>query len=67
MAGRPCIAALAHANVPNEACRLAEMMPNYLQSKELHVSAIGPIVGVHAGAGTIGAMAIPVPDAGNRR
>ncbi|MGE5551665.1 MAG: DegV family protein [Bacteroidota bacterium] len=60
MRDRPCTAALVHADVPEEAARLLEMVPNYIKAKETFVSTVGPIVGAHAGPGTIGIMAVPV-------
>lgn len=60
MGDRPCTAALVHADVPDEAARLADLAPQYLKAKEIFVSTIGPIVGTHAGPGTVGVMAIPL-------
>ncbi|MGE5528218.1 MAG: DegV family protein [Patescibacteria group bacterium] len=60
MAGRPCWVALVHADAPAEAERLKGLIPSYLEARETHISFVGPIVGVHAGPGTIGIMALPV-------
>lgn len=60
MAGEPCHLALVHADVPEEARRLEEILPQYVKPVEVFVSTIGPIVGVHAGQGTIGVIAVPV-------
>lgn len=61
MADRPCSVALVHANIPDEARRLEELLPRYMRPAETFISTIGPIVGVHAGQGTIGIMAVPKP------
>ncbi|MCL6615469.1 MAG: DegV family protein, partial [Firmicutes bacterium] len=61
MGGRPCRVALVHADVPEEAERLKSLLPQYVRIEEFFLSMIGPIVGAHAGPGTIGVMAVPVP------
>lgn len=61
MGGRPCRVALVHADVPEEAERLKSLLLQYVRIEEFFLSMIGPIVGAHAGPGTIGVMAVPVP------
>ncbi|NLG83399.1 MAG: DegV family protein [Firmicutes bacterium] len=56
---QPCSVALVHADVPEEAERLKSLLPRYVRVEELFYSPIGPIVGAHAGPGTIGVMAVP--------
>jgi len=60
MRGRPCYTALVHADLPDEAARLQEIIPTMFKSEEQFTSIVGPIVGVHAGPGAIGVMAVPV-------
>lgn len=59
MGDNPCVVSVVHANAASEADRLVKMLPEYVRAKEVHVSMIGPIVGAHAGPGTIGVMAVP--------
>lgn len=40
--------------------RLQEIIPTMFKSEEQFTSIVGPIVGVHAGPGSIGVMAVPV-------
>jgi len=61
MGGQSCIAALVHADAADEAERLRQLLPDYVKAKEVIVSTVGPIVGVHAGPGAIGVMAAPLP------
>lgn len=58
--GRECIVAVVHANAPEEARRLVGLLPGYIKAREVFTSTIGPIVGAHAGPGTIGIMGMPV-------
>ncbi|MCL4838231.1 MAG: DegV family protein, partial [Thermoanaerobaculia bacterium] len=52
---RPVIAAVAHANAPMWADRLRALLESALDVRELLVAEIGPVVGTHAGPGTVGA------------
>ncbi|MGE5598395.1 MAG: DegV family protein [Bacteroidota bacterium] len=61
VAGKRCEVALVHADAPDEAAHLAELAPHYVEAVQIHLSTIGPIVGVHAGPGTVGVMAVPLP------
>jgi len=52
---RPVVAAVAHANAPMWADRLRALLASTLDVRELIVAEIGPVVGTHAGPGTVGA------------
>lgn len=54
-AARPVIAAVAHANAPVWADRLRELLEQELAVAEMMVGEMGPVVGTHAGPGTVGA------------
>ncbi len=54
-AGRPVVGAVAHANAPVWADRLRELLEAELDVSELMVGEMGPVVGTHAGPGTVGA------------
>jgi DegV family protein with EDD domain len=53
---RPVFAAIAHATAPMWAERLKEAVLKSFQVVELVESEIGPVVGAHAGPGTVGAI-----------
>lgn len=53
--GRPVIAAIAHAKAPEWADRLRELLEAELDVREMLVGEMGPVVGTHAGPGTVGA------------
>ena len=53
--GRPVAGAVAHANAPVWADRLRELLEAELDVSELMVGEMGPVVGTHAGPGTVGA------------
>ena len=53
--GRPVTGAVAHANAPVWADRLRELLETELGATELLVGEMGPVVGTHAGPGTVGA------------
>lgn len=61
LGSRSCLVSLVHADAEEEAERLLELLPGYVQAKEVILSTIGPIVGSHAGPGTIGVIAVPEP------
>jgi DegV family protein with EDD domain len=53
--GHPVTGAVAHANAPVWADRLRELLETELGASELMVGEMGPVVGTHAGPGTVGA------------
>lgn len=53
--GRPVLGAVAHAKAPVWADRLKGLLEERLAIEELHVAEMGPVVGTHAGPGTVGA------------
>lgn len=53
--GLPVIAAIAHAKAPVWADRLRGLLEAELAIRELLVGEMGPVVGTHAGPGTVGA------------
>lgn len=53
--GRSVTGAVAHANAPVWADRLRELLESELEVAELMVGEMGPVVGTHAGPGTVGA------------
>ncbi len=59
---RPTIIAVAHANAPAWAERLAELLAKELPVAELFQTEMGPVIGTHVGPGTVGA-AILQPEA----
>lgn len=52
---RPVIAAVAHANAPVWADRIKDLLESRLTVRECLVGEMGPVVGTHAGPGTVGA------------
>lgn len=54
-AGRPVVGAVAHAKAPEWADRLRELLEAELDVREMLVAEMGPVVGTHAGPGTVGA------------
>ena len=52
---RPVIGGVVHANAPMWADRLRGLLQENLQIQELLLAEIGPVVGTHAGPGTVGA------------
>jgi DegV family protein with EDD domain len=54
--GRPVYCALAHAAAPKWAGRLQELLDKEYTLVELLAGEIGPIVGAHAGPGTVGCI-----------
>lgn len=52
---RPVIASIAHARAPVWADRLRGLLSRTFQFSELIVAEMGPVVGTHAGPGTVGA------------
>jgi fatty acid-binding protein DegV len=61
--GRPVTGAVAHANAPVWADRLRELLETELGATDLMVGEMGPVVGTHAGPGTVGAALYqPVDD-----
>ncbi len=60
---RPVIAAVAHAKAPVWADRLRALLEEELDVRECLVAEMGPVVGTHAGPGTVGAALYqPVDD-----
>lgn len=57
---RPVRLAVMHGDVPDEAERLTAMAKSRLQVEELVVAPLGPIIGTHAGPGSLGMVCIPV-------
>lgn len=53
-AGRPVLAAIAHADAPVWADRLRQLLEAELEVSELIQGEMGPVVGTHAGPGTVG-------------
>ena len=53
--GRPVLAAVAHAKAPVWADRLRGLLEAELKVREMLVGEMGPVVGTHAGPGTVGA------------
>jgi len=53
---RPLFAALAHASAPKWGTRLRELLETTFSIVEVIESEIGPVVGAHAGPGTVGAI-----------
>jgi DegV family protein with EDD domain len=61
--GRPVYGAVAHAKAPVWADRLRELLEKELDVREMLVGEMGPVVGTHAGPGTVGAALYqPVDD-----
>jgi DegV family protein with EDD domain len=52
----PVIAGVAHAKAPVWADRLRELLAGAFDVRELLVTEMGPVVGTHAGPGTVGAV-----------
>jgi len=59
---RPVFAALAHASAPKWATRLRELLEETFSIVEVIESEIGPVVGSHAGPGTVGAILLQPTD-----
>ncbi len=55
-ADRPVLAGVAHAKAPVWADRLRELLAGAFDIRELLVTEMGPVVGTHAGPGTVGAV-----------
>jgi fatty acid kinase fatty acid binding subunit len=55
-ARRPVIAGIAHAKAPVWADRLRELLAASFDIRELLITEMGPVVGTHAGPGTVGAV-----------
>ncbi|HEX6200167.1 MAG TPA: DegV family protein, partial [Thermoanaerobaculia bacterium] len=54
-AGRPVVGAIAHAKAPVWADRLQGLLEKELDVREMLLGEMGPVVGTHAGPGTVGA------------
>ena len=52
---RPVVAAIGHSKAPIWADRLRALLEERFDAAELMVTEIGPVVGTHAGPGTVGA------------
>jgi fatty acid-binding protein DegV len=52
---RPVLVSVAHAKAPVWADRLRDLMRKSFDVAELIVAEMGPVVGTHAGPGTVGA------------
>lgn len=61
--GRPVVAAIAHAKAPVWADRLRGLLESELEVREMLVGEMGPVVGTHAGPGTVGAALYQPADA----
>jgi DegV family protein with EDD domain len=60
---RPVVAAVGHSKAPIWADRLRALLEERFVAAELMVTEIGPVVGTHAGPGTVGAaMFQPTPE-----
>jgi DegV family protein with EDD domain len=60
---RPVVAAVGHSKAPIWADRLRALIEERFVAAELMVTEIGPVVGTHAGPGTVGAaMFQPTPE-----
>ena len=55
-AEKPVVVGLAHANAPVWAERLRGLLEQNFTIAEMVASEIGPVVGTHAGPGTVGAV-----------
>lgn len=53
--GRPVYGAVTHAKAPVWADRLRDLLERKLAVREMLVAEMGPVVGTHAGPGTVGA------------
>ncbi|HSL84192.1 MAG TPA: DegV family protein [Thermoanaerobaculia bacterium] len=53
--GRPVVGAIAHARAPDWADRLRGLLEKELDVREMLLGEMGPVVGTHAGPGTVGA------------
>jgi DegV family protein with EDD domain len=53
--GRPVVASIAHAKAPVWADRLRALLEQSFGVAELFMAEMGPVVGTHAGPGTVGA------------
>ena len=62
-AERPVVAAIAHAKAPVWADRLRGLLEGELDVREVLVGEMGPVVGTHAGPGTVGAALYQPVDA----
>jgi DegV family protein with EDD domain len=51
---KPVNAAVLHCHAPKEAQRLAERVTTRFDCKELFITEAGPVIGTHAGPGTLG-------------
>jgi DegV family protein with EDD domain len=60
---RPVIAAIAHANAPVWSERLKTELEKTFTVRELFLAEMGPVVGAHAGPGTVGAAVYQPADA----
>jgi fatty acid kinase fatty acid binding subunit len=54
-AKRPIVVAIGHANAPTSADQLRSLLEERFMVAEMMVTEIGPVVGAHAGPGTVGA------------
>jgi DegV family protein with EDD domain len=49
---------ILHADSPDEAADLANLLANYFPLKDMHISFVGPVVGAHSGPKTLGVCAL---------
>jgi fatty acid-binding protein DegV len=62
-AAAPVIAGVAHAKAPVWADRLGSLLEQSFRLSELVMAEMGPVVGTHAGPGTVGAALFqPTPE-----
>ncbi|MGI6357559.1 MAG: DegV family protein [Bacillota bacterium] len=56
---RPVYLGVVHAERPELAAKLAELVAEQYQVKEQMVTTVGPVIGVHTGPGTLGFVVVP--------
>jgi DegV family protein with EDD domain len=59
---RPVFVALAHASAPKWGERLKSLLLETFDIAEMHEGSIGPVVGAHAGPGTVGCIVFQPTD-----
>jgi len=57
---RPMRVAVIHGGVPEEAAGLHDEVRSRLNCQELYVAELSPVIGTHAGPGTVGVVTCPV-------
>jgi DegV family protein with EDD domain len=59
VAGKPIHLTIAHADALEQAHELHQLLKNHFQIESMHYTNIGPVIGTHAGPGTVAAFALP--------